>query len=461
MGSAGKNDYKKVLKRHNAFFDTGSTRSIDFRREQLRKLKAALKTGERPLLEALWQDLHKSEYEAYTTEIGILYSSINYALKHLPRWAKPEKAGAPLTFFGTKNRIYREPYGTVLIIGPFNYPVNLIIEPLIGAIAAGNCAVVSTSRLTPHVSGVLANIIRDTFSEQYISSFEGGRETNSRLLSLPFDSIFFTGGENTGKAVMRAAAENLVPVTLELGGKSPCIVDETADPVSAARKICWGKFSNAGQTCVAPDYLVVHRTVKDKLIEEITRRIRDFYGANPKESDDFGRIVTTAHAERLAKLINPKNVITGGVVDVESRYVSPTLLESDWDDEPMKEEIFGPILPVIDYTDIDDVIKRIRKKPKPLALYVLTKNRRLSRKVRDSLSFGGGCINDVMMHVGNPHLPFGGVGASGIGSYHGKRSFLTFSHEKSVMERVLTIESDVMYPPYNEKKLSLIRKVFK
>jgi aldehyde dehydrogenase (NAD+) len=453
--------YTKVRESHRAYFNSGVTKPVEFRIRQLAALKKAMKNREKELLDALWLDLHKSAYEAYTTELGILYSSIDHTIKNLRKWVKPEKAGAPLMLFGTRNRVYREPYGTVLIIGPFNYPVNLIIEPLIGAVAAGNCAVISTSRYTPYVSGILAQLIRDTFDEWYISIFEGGREVTTCLLSQPFDYVFFTGSEQTGRAVMRAAAEHLVPVTLELGGKSPCIVDDTADMITSARKICWGKFSNAGQTCVAPDYLVVHRHVREKLIREIQKHIREFYGDNPKESSDFGRIISTAHTERLGAIIGKSRVISGGEIDIERKYIAPTLLDSDWDDESMKEELFGPVLPVIEYTDIEDVIEKIRSRPKPLALYILTKNKRMGRVITERLSFGGGCINDVMMHVGNPHLPFGGVGASGIGSYHGKQSYLTFSHEKSILERVVNIESDVMYPPYTGKKLSMIKKFLK
>ena len=407
-------------------------------------------------------ELHKSAYEAFSTEIGVLYSAINYAVKNLKKWASPQTVKTPLMLFGARSRIYAEPYGTVLIIAPFNYPVNLVFEPLIGAITAGNCAIIKPSELTPGVSRIIALMIKETFDEAYVRVIEGKQDVTSTLINAPFDYIFFTGSSRVGKIVMEAAARRLIPVTLELGGKNPCIVDETADIDTAARKIAWGKFSNAGQICVAPDYLVIHKQVKAYLLDSLKKHLISFYGDNPRESDDFGRIINEEHAERLRQLIDPDKVVVGGDYNIKQKYIAPTILDGvEWNDRIMEEEIFGPILPLLEYENLDEVISHIKNKQKPLAIYVFTKDRIAGKKIIDNISYGGGCINDVLVHVGNPHLPFGGVGTSGIGSYHGKRSFDTFSHMKSILERNMSMESDIMYPPYTAKKLGMIKKFLK
>jgi aldehyde dehydrogenase (NAD+) len=451
-----------LLERKRTYFSSGKTRDIDFRIEQLKRLRQALKSSEEKILEALDRDLHKSRYIAFTTEIGVLYSGIAFCLKNIRKWAKPRRVGTPLTLFGTSGAVHPEPYGTVLIIGPFNYPVNLVIEPLIGAIAAGNCAVIKPSELTPHVSAVIAGMVKESFDEDYISVVEGEKETTAVLIKAPFDYIFFTGSAAVGKNVMAGAAGNLVPVTLELGGKSPCIVDETADLSKAAQKIAWGKFSNAGQTCVAPDYLVVHRSVKGELIAQLKKHLTLFYGPEPLQSDDFGRIVSVRQAERLKALIDPARVVIGGQYDIAGRYIAPTVLDGvGWDDRIMEEEIFGPVLPVIEYDDLDRVIERINTLPHPLAVYIFSGNKETAGKIISSMRFGGGCVNDVMLHLANPHLPFGGVGASGMGAYHGKRSFETFSHLKSILTRTLNSSALMMYPPYSEKQLRMVRRFLK
>jgi aldehyde dehydrogenase (NAD+) len=305
-------------------------------------------------------------------------------------------------------------------------------------------------------------MIKETFDESYIRVIEGKQDITSTLLNAPFDYIFFTGSPRVGKIVMEAAARRLIPVTLELGGKNPCIVDETADIDSAARKIAWGKFSNAGQICVAPDYLVVHKQVKSRLLDSLKKYLLCFYGDDPRGSDDFGRIINEAHTERLQQLIDPGKVVVGGEYDIKQKYIAPTILDGvEWDDRIMEEEIFGPVLPVLEYENLDEMITGIKSKQKSLALYIFTKNKCMGRKIIDTIQFGGGCINDVLVHVGNPYLPFGGVGASGIGSYHGKSSFDTFSHMKSILERNMNMESDVMYPPYTDKKLGMIKKFLK
>jgi aldehyde dehydrogenase (NAD+) len=451
-----------ILSSQRRFFDTGKTRDIDFRIEQLNNLKKMVQSHESLILRALSRDLHKSGYEAFTNEVGVLYLDISRAVKNIKKWVRPHRVKTPLMLLGNRSYIYPEPYGTVLIIGPFNYPFNLVFEPLIGAIAAGNCAVIKPSELTPHTSALISTMVNQYFNADYVRVIEGEKDVTSALINAPFDYIFFTGSVSVGKVVMAAAAENLIPVTLELGGKSPCIVDETADIVQAAAKITWGKFSNAGQTCVSPDYLLVHRGVKDRLIENLKTCLRQFYGVNPRESPDFGRIVNTRHAARLVGLIDPNKVVSGGDFDMENRYIAPTILDQvEWNDPVMQAEIFGPILPVLQFDDIDAALKLINARPKPLALYVFTRNRAVADKVIRHASFGGGCVNDVMLHGGNPYLPFGGVGASGMGAYHGESSFKLFSHSKSVLKRQFNIQAAAVHPPYNERQLNLSKLFLK
>src|SRR5271157_1682841 len=363
----------KILDEHKKFFETGKTKNIDFRIRQLRILRQAIAANEEFIIDAMHQDMHKSRYETFTTEIGLLYTSIRLITKNLKKWAKPQKVPTPLVFFGGQSHIYHEPYGTVLIIGPFNYPMNLIFEPLIGAIAGGNCAVIKPAQMTPNVSKIIAKIIRENFEEDYIRVIEGDRQATAELINAPFDYIFFTGSLSTGKMVMTAAAQNMVPVTLELGGKSPCIVDETANIDLAAKKLAWAKFSNAGQTCAAPDYVYVHKQVKKQLLDNLRKYILHFYGPNPKENKDFGRIVNVQHTERLAKLIDRDKVVIGGDYDIANQYIAPTVLDRvSWDDPVMAGEIFGPILPVLEYESLETLIREINSRPKPLSLYLFT-----------------------------------------------------------------------------------------
>jgi len=455
-------ELSRILDAHKKFFAAGKTKNVDFRIKQLNNLKQALKTNEEAIISAMYQDLHKSRYETFTTEIGVLYYSIELITRHLKKWAKPRRVPTPVIFLGAQSYIYREPYGTALIIGPFNYPVNLVFEPLIGAISAGNCAVIKPAQMTPNVSKIIAKIIQESFPEDYIRVIEGDREATAALINAPFDYLFFTGSVPTGKTVMQAAARNLVPVTLELGGKSPCIVDETANPDLAAQKIAWSKFSNAGQTCVAPDYVYVHQQVKKQLLDNLKKYILRFYGANPKESKDYGRIVNEKHTERLKQLIDRDKVVVGGESDIENRYIAPTVLDRvGWDDPVMADEIFGPILPVLEFDNLDTVIKEINRRPKPLALYLFTGSKEVEKKIIGNISYGGGCINDTFIHLGNPYLPFGGVGNSGIGAYHGKASFETFSHTKSILKRKANLFGDMIFPPSDDRKLSLVRRFLK
>ncbi|MCG7839990.1 aldehyde dehydrogenase [Staphylococcus epidermidis] len=446
-----------------AFFNTHKTKNLKFRKQQLKLLSKNIKNHENELLDALYKDLGKSKVEAYATEIGMLLKSIKLMRKELKNWSKTKQTDTPLYLFPTKSYIKKEPYGTVLIIGPFNYPVQLVFEPLIGALAAGNTAIVKPSELTPHVAIVIKDIIEDTFDEAYVSVVEGGIEETQALLSLPFDYMFFTGSEKVGKIVYEAAARKLIPVTLELGGKSPVIVDDTANIKVASERISFGKFTNAGQTCVAPDYILVQRKVKNDLIKALKKTITEFYGENIEKSPDFGRIVNQKHFNRLNDLIqiHKDNVVFGGNSSKEDLYIEPTLLDNITNDNKiMKEEIFGPILPIITYDNFDEVLEIIQSKSKPLSLYLFSEDENMTHRVVEELSFGGGAINDTLMHLANPNLPFGGVGSSGIGQYHGKYSFDTFSHMKSYTFKSTRLESSLFFPPY-KGKFKYIKTFFK
>lgn len=446
-----------------AFFNTQQTKDISFRKEQLKKLSKAIKSYESDILEALYTDLGKNKVEAYATEIGITLKSIKNARKELKNWTKTKNVDTPLYLFPTKSYIKKEPYGTVLIIAPFNYPFQLVFEPLIGAIAAGNTAIIKPSELTPNVARVIKRLINETFDANYIEVIEGGIEETQTLIHLPFDYVFFTGSENVGKIVYQAASENLVPVTLEMGGKSPVIVDETANIKVASERICFGKFTNAGQTCVAPDYILVHESVKDDLITALSKTLREFYGQNIQQSPDYGRIVNLKHYHRLTSLLNSAqmNIVFGGHSDEDERYIEPTLLDHVTNDSAiMQEEIFGPILPILTYQSLDEAIAFIHQRPKPLSLYLFSEDENATQRVINDLSFGGGAINDTLMHLANPKLPFGGVGASGMGRYHGKYSFDTFIHEKSYIFKSTRLESGVHLPPY-KGKFKYIKAFFK
>lgn len=446
-----------------AFFNTHKTKNLKFRKQQLKLLSKNIKNHENELLDALYKDLGKSKVEAYATEIGMLLKSIKLMRKELKNWSKTKQTDTPLYLFPTKSYIKKEPYGTVLIIGPFNYPVQLVFEPLIGALAAGNTAIVKPSELTPHVAIVIKDIIEDTFDEAYVSVVEGGIEETQALLSLPFDYMFFTGSEKVGKIVYEAAARKLIPVTLELGDKSPVIVDDTANIKVASERISFGKFTNAGQTCVAPDYILVQRKVKNDLIKALKKTITEFYGENIEKSPDFGRIVNQKHFNRLNDLIqiHKDNVVFGGNSSKEDLYIEPTLLDNITNDNKiMKEEIFGPILPIITYDNFDEVLEIIQSKSKPLSLYLFSEDENMTHRVVEELSFGGGAINDTLMHLANPNLPFGGVGSSGIGQYHGKYSFDTFSHMKSYTFKSTRLESSLFFPPY-KGKFKYIKTFFK
>ncbi|MEN2445008.1 aldehyde dehydrogenase [Bacillus aerius] len=427
----------------------------------LNDLKKAIKHHEKDILQALAHDLHKSEQEAYTTEIGMVYEEINHTVKHLHKWAKPSRAKTPLTHIGSKSMIIKEPYGSVLIIAPWNYPFQLALSPLVGAISAGNAVTLKPSELTPHVSNVIGTIVESVFQEDLAAVVEGGVDVSTELLKLPFDYIFFTGSVAVGKVVMEAAAKHLTPVTLELGGKSPCIVMPDADIKLAAKRITFGKFTNAGQTCIAPDYLLVHESIKGDLLREMTTCIRDFYGNQPETNPHFGKNVSQRHFDRLSQFLSNGTIVTGGQRNEQELKIAPTILDHiTWEDPVMQEEIFGPILPVISFDSLQEAADMIQARPKPLALYLFTTNKETEAYILDNLSFGGGCINDTLMHVATPYLPFGGVGESGIGRYHGKESFFTFTHEKSVLRQTNRFDFSFRYP--NAKNgLDIVRKFLK
>lgn len=455
------NTTEQITMRQRAYYDSGATRDLEFRKCQLIKLKDAILENEAEIMQALREDLNKSEFESYETEIGIVLEEIGYLLKHMDRLARPKKVKTPITHFPSVSRIYREPYGVVLIMSPWNYPLQLALAPLAGALAAGNCAVVKPSNYSPRTSELIRRLIGDHFGEEYIAVLEGGRDINRSLLEQKFDYIFFTGSVLVGKTVMAAAAKHLTPVTLELGGKSPCIVDKTADVRLAAKRIVWGKFLNAGQTCVAPDYVLVHTNVKDQLIKEMGRYIRKFYGKDPISNPDYPKIINGKHFIRLCGLQENGTVVYGGERDQDSNKIAPTILDGvDWGMPVMQEEIFGPILPVLEFTSVKEMTARIRRRPKPLALYYFTRSRKAAAYVMNSLSFGGGCINDTIVHLASSYMPFGGVGESGMGGYHGDASFTTFSHEKSVLQKSGFLDVPLRYPPF-KNHLRLVKKILK
>ncbi|MBB4824130.1 aldehyde dehydrogenase (NAD+) [Sporosarcina luteola] len=454
---------EQLIQSQRNFYFTGATRPATFRIEMLGRLHGAIKQNESDILDALWKDLHKSPFEAYMTEVGFILDSISYVIKNLDEWMKPESIKTPLHLQPAKSRIIREPYGSVLVVGPFNYPFQLVMEPLIGAIAGGNCVVVKPSEAAPHTEKVVQKILSDTFPSEYVYVVEGGVRETSALIHGPFDYLFFTGSARVGKIVMKAAAEQLTPLSLELGGKSPAIVDPTAKLEKAAERIVWGKFLNNGQTCVAPDYVIVHESIYHLFLEEVKKAIGRFYGRDASQSPDYGRIIHDKHFERLEKLLHcqRKEIIHGGNYDRDMLYMEPTLLAGiTWKDPIMEEEIFGPILPILTYNHLGSLIHQVRQLPKPLAAYMFTENKKAAEYFAEQLPFGGGCINDTISHVGNLHLPFGGIGPSGINAYHGKASFETFTHSKSLMQKSTAVSVRFGFPPY-KGKLSILQRLLR
>ena len=453
-------DQLKQIENMRRYFKTEKTFSYAFRIEALKKLKQAILAHEDAILDALFKDLNKSHFEGLLTEVGVVLIELNDTIKSLKKWMKIRKLKTPITLFKAKSYIYPEPYGVVLIMSPWNYPFQLAISPLIGAIAAGNVAVLKLSPDSVHTSQVTKKIIESIFDQDYIKVFSGGLEESKAIIKERFDYIFFTGSTEVGKIIMKEASNHLTPVTLELGGKSPCIIDETADIDKAAKRIAFGKIMNAGQTCIAPDYIYVHEHVKDDFIERIKKWIHVFFNGNAIDYEHYPKIINDKHHQRLIGLMIKDKIIHGGKFDQQK--IEPTLLlDVTREDAVMKEEIFGPLLPIMTFKLLEDVIKDLKEQEKPLALYIFSRNKAHEMKLLKSLSFGGGTVNDTLMHVASGQLPFGGVGYSGMGSYHGKKSFDTFTHEKSILRRSNKIDLDFRYHPYHKRKKSLLKLFIK
>ncbi len=452
---------KEIIQEQRIFFATNKTKNIDFRLQQLKILKKIITDHETEILNALKSDLNKSDYEGFLSEIGVCIKEIDDAIKNLRKWAKPHQVNTTILLIPGNCKIYYEPLGVVLIIGAWNYPFYLTIAPLIGAIASGNCAILKPSELAVNTSHLLAQLISKYFDENFITVKEGGKEINQELLAEKFDYIFFTGNAEVGKIVMSAAAKNLTPVTLELGGKSPCIVTENINLEIAAKRIIWGKFLNTGQTCVAPDYVLVNEKIKQSLLTEMSKVIKEFYGDDPSKSPDYGRIINDRHFQRLSELLKDGKIVVGGEINQSDRYISPTIIDQvTWSDKIMQEEIFGPILPILEYNDLTEAIKLVNAVPKPLALYFFSNDKKEQERILLETSSGGVAINDTIMQVASTNLPFGGVGNSGMGRYHGKASFDTFSHEKSVFSRSFLIDIPLRYAPYLNK-INILKWLFK
>ena len=498
-------DLAQLIRRQRAYFQTGATRSLGYRRAQLHKLHDALVAHEPALLAALHADLRKSAYEAYTTELGLVLSEVRHALRCLPAWMRPQRRRTPLLAWPARGHIQPEPYGVALIMGPWNYPLQLLLSPLVGALAAGNCVVLKPSEFAPHAAAAIAQLIGATFPEEYIAVVQGERETAEALLRERFDSIFFTGSTGVGRAVMAAAARHLTPVTLELGGKCPCLVCADAPLDITARRIAWGKFMNAGQTCVAPDFVLVDRRLHSALVEALKRAIHQFYGADPQKSGDYGRIVNRKHLDRLTSYLAgtfdsrvaadvsrrhngrqenaPTDVggytlsasraeretrgpatgriVHGGQHDPDDLYLAPTILTGVSDDAPvMQQEIFGPILPVLEFDNLDDALALLRDRPTPLALYLFTNDRPTQERVLAATHSGGVCLNDTVTHASGKDLPFGGLGESGLGAYHGKASFDCFTHRRSVLWRSFRFDLKQRYPP-SRVSLTALKRAYR
>jgi len=441
-------DVSAIIERQRALVRGGTTRSRESRVDRLRRLSRALEARESELLEALHADLRKPPHEAYVSEIGFVQSEIRHAIRHLPSWMKRRRRRVPLLAWPGSAFVQPEPYGVGLILGPWNYPAQLLLSPLVGALAAGNCAVLKPSELAPHTAEAVSRLVASTFSPEEVVVVTGGSDVAEELLRHRFDVIFFTGSTRVGRLVMAAAARHGTPVTLELGGKSPCLVCADAPLETTARRIAWGKFLNAGQTCVAPDYVLVDRRVSEGLVEALKRAVRAFYGEDPQQSPDYGRIVNQRHLQRLAALLKDGRIVHGGQVDLEDLYLAPTLImQARWDTPIMQEEIFGPILPVVEFDRLEEALTLVRERPTPLALYLFTRDAAVQQTVLEQTRSGGVCINDTISQIVARELPFGGLGESGLGAYHGRASFDCFSHRRAVMRRAFWMDSRLRYPP--------------
>jgi aldehyde dehydrogenase (NAD+) len=454
-------DIAGIVSNQRAFFNTGKTRDLSFRAAQLELLRKIIDDNEDAICEALKLDMNKPRFEAYVGEIAMVTSEIDYAVRHLKSWARPKRVMTPLVHFPAKSYIYSEPLGVALIIGTWNYPIQLILSPLVGAMAAGNCSILKPSRMAPHTSDLIARMVTQNFDPGVLAVLQGGSEEVKFLLENRLDHIFFTGGASVGRIIAEAAARNLTPVTLELGGKSPCLVDREVHLDYAARRITWGKFFNAGQTCVAPDYLMVHSSRKKELLEHIRGYIGEFYGQDPHKSSDYARIINDKHFNRLSGLLEEGDILVGGKTNPSDKYIAPTVIDNvSWDHKIMQEEIFGPLLPVIEYEDLDQAVSTINQRPKPLSFYFFSTNKETQERVLRETTAGGCTINDTIVHLSTNTLPFGGVGDSGMGKYHGQASFDIFSNKKSVLYRSFLLDLKLRYAPYGNK-LPWVKKMLR
>lgn len=454
---------KEKINKQREYFSTGETKDINFRIEKLKKLRDVLKSEEEKVFEALKKDLMKSSFESYVTEVAMVYDEINMHIKNIKKWSKKRRVKTPLVQFLAKSFIQLEPYGVVLIIGPFNYPFMLTMDPLIGAIAAGNTAIIKPSESAPETSKILKEMLEKVFDEKYVLHVnpERGKEVVEELLKEKFDYIFFTGSATVGKIVMKAASQYLTPVTLELGGKSPCIIDKDCKVELAARRIVWGKLMNSGQTCVAPDYLYVHKDIEEEFIKKLEEEIKNQFGDNPLESKDYSKMVNEREFNRVLSYIDKEKLVFGGNYNRKTFQIEPTILKNiTWDDPVMEREIFGPIFPILTFENLDEVIRVVNSKDKPLALYYFSEDKNKIEKVLNSTSSGGVTINDTLVHVSSSYLPFGGVGNSGMGEYHGKYSFDLFSNKKGVMNRKTFLDLKIRYAPF-QNKLTIVKKIMK
>lgn len=453
----------RIFAGQQQFFKSGATKSNAFRKQQLKKLLKIIKANEQLVLDALHKDLRKPVFEAYATELGPVYKEIKYILKYLRQWMQPVRVSTPFVFFPSSSKIYKDALGVTLIIGPWNYPFNLIIMPLIAAIAGGNTCIIKPSEFSTHTSTIIKKIITQNFDENYLAVLEGnGQEILPPLIeNCPLNHIFYTGSTHVGKKIMEMAAKQLCPVTLELGGKSPCIIDKDANLKHAAKKIAWSKFVNAGQTCVAPDYILVHETIKENFIEEIKKVLLKMYGEAPQSSPDYSRIINEQRFDKLIGYLQKGNILLGGQFDVSDKFIAPTIIENiSLQDALMQEEIFGPILPIITFKKLEETLRVIESSPSPLALYVYTNDKKTEKFFIDNVKFGGGCINNSLIHLGNPDLPFGGVGYSGMGQYHGKYGFDIFTRAKSVLKSATWFDVSLWYAPY-KNNIKWLKRFFK
>lgn len=456
-----KQEIESLLEKQRGFYRSGATISVEFRIRQLKKLYAAIKKYQTEINDALTADLGKSDYEGFMCESGLVLTEISYMIKHTKKFSKRKTVRTPLSQFCSHSFKQPVPYGNVLIMSPWNYPFLLTVEPLADAIAAGNTAILKPSAYSPQTGKILEKIIGECFSPEYVAVITGGRAENTALLDGKFDLVFFTGSRAVGKEVLRHTAENLIPAVLELGGKSPCIVDSSANISLAAKRIVFGKFLNCGQTCVAPDYILCERSVKDAFTDAVCREIKKQYGEDPLKNKDYGKIVNEKHFSRLCGLIDEKKVVLGGNCNPETLQISPTVMDNvTYSDAVMGEEIFGPIMPILTFDDYDAVVDELKTKDKPLALYLFTENKKHVNRVTTELSYGGGCINDVVIHLATSEMGFGGVGESGMGSYHGKDGFDAFSHYKSIVDKKTWLDLPMRYQPYKNKLYEKLLNVF-